>query len=93
MSLKKSVERLQNSRIQVDQFGFHLKDIAGLFYAYEEMDEANREGGMLTLVKGRDKKGLEDIHLVLRDADRNVVYEGNDSHPCPPWAVDHCGGG
>lgn len=93
MSLEKSVQRRKNSQIVPDQFGFHLSDIYGLFDAYNAMSEADQQGGMFTLVMGRDKKGLEDVHLVLRNAAGEVQYNGNESHPCPPWEDEHCSGG
>lgn len=93
MSLEKSVERLKNSRIQPDRYGFNLEDIGGLFYAYEEMSEDEREGGQLVAVLGRDKKALADMHLLLVNGAGDVCYSGNDSHPCPPCPVEECGGG
>ncbi len=93
MSLAKSEERLKNSRHQVNRYRFNLPDIKDLFYGYEEMDEEERENGTLVAVLGLDKKGLPDMHLVLYDANGEVCYSGNDSHPCPPFPEEDCGGG
>ena len=93
MSLEKSAERLANSRTQVNRYMFHLPDIKDLFYGYEHMSDEEREGGTFVVVLGLDKKGLPDAHLVLYDADGNVCYNGNASHPCPPYPEETCGGG
>ena len=89
MSLQKSVERLQQSRIVPDRYMFQLEDIQGVFDAYNEMTDEERKGGKLIAVLGRDKTGLADMHLVLLDADGEVCYSGNVSHPCPPFG--ECG--
>lgn len=93
MSLEKSVERLKNSRIQVNRYMFKLEDIKDLFYGYEEMSDEEKEGGTFVVVLGLNKKGLPDAHLVLYDPDGEVCYNGNESHPCPPYPEETCEGG
>lgn len=91
MSLEKSVQRLKNSRIESDRHKFNLKDIEYLFSGYNDMSEHDKENGSMVIVDGKKKSCLDDRHIILYDADGNVCYNGNESHPCPPY--EDCGGG
>ncbi len=84
MSQKASEERLQNSRVSVDFWWFHGKDLKGLF---EQVEEQGAENVRLVVTPGLDEKGRPDLHLkVVPEGEemRNGEPPFNESHVCPP---------
>ena len=82
-----SAARLENSRVFASRYRFDLKDIEGLFEAYDDHDDDD-DGGTLVAVLGLDEDGRPDMHLILKDESGKVLYAGNVSHPCPPEPCD-----
>lgn len=96
VQMEASQERLAKSQIDPKSYGQDLKDISGLFYAYEEMKKEHGGGevkGTMQTVLGLRDDGTREIWQVLRDKHGGICYIGNAAHPCPPYPEDTCTGG
>lgn len=95
VQMEASQARLEKSQVDPKSYGQDLKDISGLFYAYEEMKDhpGDEVEGTMQTVLGLTEGGTREIYQVLRDRRGRICYIGNAAHPCPPYPEDTCTGG
>lgn len=83
MSMKESVKRLQNSRIEPDYFWWEGKDFLPIL---EEIEEVGAENAVVKAHLGLDENGSPDLHFVVEHKTTKDCGEPlNHSHVCPPW--------